>query len=714
MSALEETDDLAPLTPTTDEDLAFENFTTWWASRGIDLYPHQEEALLELVSGSNVILATPTGSGKSLVASGAIYFALCRGKRSYYTAPIKALVSEKFFDLCSQFGAENVGLLTGDASVNADAPIVCATAEIVANIALRDGSTSDVGVLVADEFHYYGESDRGWAWQVPLIELPAADPTTAADTQPQFLLMSATLGSVDFFVDDLTRRTGRTTVPVTGAQRPVPLEHRYAMTPIHETIGELIDAGQAPVYVVHFTQQAAVERAQALLSVKICTKEEKAAIAEAIGDFTFRTGFGGTLSKLLRSGIGVHHAGMLPRYRRLVERLAQAGLLKVVAGTDTLGVGINVPIRTVLFAGLTKYDGHRVRRLRAREFHQIAGRAGRAGYDTVGYVVAQAPEHDVENARAVSKAGDDPKKLRKLVRRKPPEGFVSWGEQTFTTLIDAPDEELKSHFRMTTSMLMEVLERPGDCFAALRHLLETNHEPRSRQLRHIKHTIALYRDLRETGIVTKLDTPAADGKHVELSIDLPENFALTNPLSAFAVAAFDLLDTESSTYALDVISILECTLDDPRQILIAQRKQARDAAIAEMKADGIEYEERMERLEEITWPQPLAEEIGFAYETYRRGHPWLANTPPSPKSVLRYMRERSMTFAELISDLGLARSEGVALRYLTDCYRALNSGLPMSAVTDEIEDITDELGDLIRGVDSSLIDEWEALTTQDA
>ncbi|ALG84637.1 DEAD/DEAH box helicase [Gordonia phthalatica] len=702
------------MTPTTDEDLAFENFTTWWASRGIDLYPHQEEALLELVSGSNVILATPTGSGKSLVASGAIYFALCRGKRSYYTAPIKALVSEKFFDLCRQFGAENVGLLTGDASVNAQAPIICATAEIVANIALRDGSSSDVGVLVADEFHYYGESDRGWAWQVPLIELPDPSPDADPDDQPQFLLMSATLGSMDFFVDDLTRRTGRATVPVTGAERPVPLEHRYAMTPIHETIAELIAAGQAPVYVVHFTQQSAVERAQSLLSVKICTKEEKAAIAEAIGDFTFRAGFGSTLSKLLRSGIGVHHAGMLPRYRRLVERLAQAGLLKVVAGTDTLGVGINVPIRTVLFAGLTKYDGHRVRRLRAREFHQIAGRAGRAGYDTVGYVVAQAPEHDVENARAVAKAGDDPKKLRKLVRRKPPEGFVSWGEQTFTALVDAPDEELKSHFRMTTSMLMSVLERPGDCFAALRHLLECNHEPRSRQLRHIKHTIALYRDLRETGIVTKLDAPAPDGKHVELSIDLPENFALTNPLSAFAVAAFELLDTDSSTYALDVISILECTLDDPRQVLMAQRKQARDKAIGEMKADGIEYEERMERLEEITWPQPLAEEIGFAYETYRRGHPWLANTPPSPKSVLRHMRERSLTFADFISEFGLARSEGVVLRYLTDCYRALNSGLPMSAVTDEIEDITDELGDLIRGVDSSLIDEWEALTSQEA
>ena len=635
------------------------------------------------------------------MASGAVYFALCRGLRVYYTAPIKALVSEKFFDLCEQFGAANVGLATGDASVNTDAPIVAATAEIVANIALRDGPAADIGVLVADEFHYYGESDRGWAWQVPLVELPST----------QFLLMSATLGDVSFFVRDLTDRTGRPTAEITGAQRPVPLEYRYAMTPIHETIEELVAANQAPVYVVHFTQAQAVERAQSLLSAKIADKAQKAAIVDAIGDFDFHTGFGTVLSKLLRSGIGVHHAGMLPRYRRLVERLAQAGLLRVIAGTDTLGVGINVPIRTVLFAGLTKYDGHRVRRLRAREFHQIAGRAGRAGFDTVGYVVAQAPEHDVENARALAKAGDDPKKLRKIVRRKAPEGFVSWGEQTFTTLIDAPDEPMRSHFRMTTAMLMEVLERPGDCFAALRHLLEHNHEPRARQLRHIKHTIALYRDLCDTGIVTRLAAPAPDGKHVELAIDLPENFALTNPLSAFAVAAFDLLDPAAPTFALDVVSVLEATLDDPRPVLLAQRKLARDEAMAEMKADGLEYEERMARLEEVTWPKPLADEIDFAYQTYRAGHPWLAGTEPSPKSVLRYMLERSMTFTEFISAFGLARSEGVVLRYLTDCYRALRSGLPMSAVTDEIEDITDDLGELIRGVDSSLLDEWEHLTS---
>ncbi|WP_185090885.1 DEAD/DEAH box helicase [Gordonia oryzae] len=687
------------LAPAADEDTAFEEFTDWWAGRGIAFYPHQEDALLELVSGNNVILATPTGSGKSLVASGAIHFARCHGRRAFYTAPIKALVSEKFFDLCEQFGAEQVGLLTGDAAVNPDAPIICATAEIVANLALRDGPDSDIGVLVADEFHFYGERDRGWAWQVPLIELP----------RTQFLLMSATLGDVTFFVDDLRRRTGRDTTAITGTQRPVPLEYAYAMTPIHETIEDLIDRGRAPIYVVHFTQAAAVERAQALLSARICDKAERAEIADAIGDFRFSTGFGSTLSKLVRAGIGVHHAGMLPRYRRLVERLAQRGLLKVVAGTDTLGVGINVPIRTVLFAGLSKYDGTRVRRLRAREFHQIAGRAGRAGFDTIGYVVAQAPEHDVENARAVGKAGDDPKKLRKIVRKKPPEGFVSWGEKTFLQLAEAPDEPLRSHFQMTTAMLMEVLGRPGDCFAATRHLLEDNHEPRDRQLRHIRHTIALYRDLRNAGIVVQLDRPDAEGRHVALSVDMPENFALTNPLSAFALAAFELLDPDSTTYALDVVSILESTLEDPRPLLLAQRKLARDAAIAEMKADGIEYEERMSRLEEITWPRPLAEEITYAFDVYRRGHPWVSSFPPKPKSVLREMLERAMTFTELISAYGLARSEGVVLRYLSDCYRALRQGLPLAVATEQIEDITDGVGAMIRDVDSSLLDEWEEL-----
>ncbi|MEV0946401.1 DUF3516 domain-containing protein [Rhodococcus sp. NPDC049939] len=699
--------DLLPRTghPTrVDTDALFDAFTSWTSDRGLQLYPAQEEALMELVSGANVILATPTGSGKSMVALGAHFFALAEGRRTFYTAPIKALVSEKFFALCDVFGADNVGMMTGDASVNSSAPIICATAEIVANLALREGPGSDIGQIVMDEFHFYSEPDRGWAWQVPLIELP----------QAQFLLMSATLGDVTYLRKDLTQRTGRETAEVSGSERPVPLHFSYSQTPIGEEIAELVTTHQAPVYVVHFTQAAALERAQALTSVNLCSRSEKDAIAEAIGSFRFTTGFGKTLSRLVRHGIGVHHAGMLPKYRRLVERLAQDGLLKVICGTDTLGVGINVPIRTVLLTGLTKFDGTRTRQLRAREFHQIAGRAGRAGYDTFGNVVVQAPEHEIENVRALAKAGDDPKKRRKVQRKKPPEGFVSWGEGTFEKLTAASPESLVSRFSVSNSMLLNVIARPGNGFRAMRHLLEDNHEPRPAQRRHILKAIRLYRGLLQAGVVEQLDEPDEHGRLARLTVDLQRDFALNQPLSPFALASLELLDVESSSYALDVVSVIESTLDDPRQILMAQQHAARGEAIAEMKADGIEYEERMELLEEITWPQPLADLLFPAFETYRAGHPWMSEFTLSPKSVVRDMVEKSMTFAELISHYGLARSEGLVLRYLADAYRALRQTVPSEARTEELEDLTEWLGELIRQVDSSLLDEWEQLTNPGA
>ncbi|MCZ1073615.1 DEAD/DEAH box helicase [Rhodococcus sp. A5(2022)] len=683
-----------------DEDSLFDAFTAFTTGRGLSLYPAQEEALLELVSGSNVILATPTGSGKSMVALGAHFFALATGKRTFYTAPIKALVSEKFFALCEVFGADRVGMMTGDASVNPGAPIVCATAEIVANLALREGADSDIGQVVMDEFHFYSEPDRGWAWQVPLVELPRA----------QFLLMSATLGDVTFLQKDLTRRTGRPTTEVSGSERPVPLSFTYSQKPIGEEIEELVTTHQTPVYVVHFTQAAALERAQALTSVSMCSREEKEAIAEAIGAFRFSTGFGRTLSRLVRHGIGVHHAGMLPKYRRLVERLAQDGLLKVICGTDTLGVGINVPIRTVLLTGLTKFDGTRTRQLKAREFHQIAGRAGRAGFDTMGTVVVQAPEHEIENVRALAKAGDDPKKRRKVQRKKAPEGFVSWGEGTFDKLVAASPEPLTSRFSVSNSMLLNVIARPGSCFEAMRHLLEDNHETRPAQRRHILKAISLYRGLVQAGVVQQLDEPDEFGRTARLTVDLQRDFALNQPLSPFALAAIELLDIDSPTYALDVVSVIESTLDDPRQILMAQQHAARGEAVQQMKADGIEYEERMELLEEITWPKPLADLLEPAFETYRTGHPWVSEFPLSPKSVVRDMVEHTMTFAELVGHYGLARSEGLVLRYLADAYRALRQTVPDAARTEELEDLTEWLGELIRQVDSSLLDEWESLT----
>ncbi len=695
-----------------DPDAVYLAFVEWAESTGIRLYPAQDEAVIEIVSGNNLILSTPTGTGKSLVAVGAHFAALVAGRRSFYTAPIKALVSEKFFALVDVFGAQNVGMITGDSSVNADAPIICCTAEILANLALRQGTDMNVGQVVMDEFHFYADPERGWAWQVPLLDLP----------QVQFILMSATLGDVTTLAADLTRRTGRETASVTGVERPVPLHFFYETTPIHETIDDLLNTGQAPIYVVHFSQAAAMERAQALSSTKVATREQRDQIADLIGEFRFTTAFGKTLSRFLRAGIGVHHAGMLPKYRRLVEQLAQRGLLRVICGTDTLGVGINVPIRTVLLTALTKFDGTRMRQLNAREFHQIAGRAGRAGFDTAGTVVAQAPEHESENVAAVKKAGDDPKKKRKIVRKKAPDGFVSWGEPSFRKLIDAVPETLTSHMQITSAMMLNVIARSGDVFANMRSLVYDNHEPRSRQRELAIRAIGIYRTLRESGIVeTFEDGPLSSSKGIRLTVDLQPNFALNQPLSPFALAAFELLDPDASTgsaaqngvgtgnYALDMISIVESTLDDPRAVLSQQEFLARGEAVAAMKSEGIEYDERMELLEQVTYPKPLDELLTAAFETFSAAQPWIRDFELHPKSVVRDMYERAMSFGEYVAYYKIARSEGVVLRYLSDAYRAASQTIPEELKDEDLRDLIEWLGELVRQVDSSLLDEWEEL-----
>lgn len=677
-----------------DPDAVYTAFVDWAAAEGFTLYPAQDEAVVELVTGANVILSTPTGSGKSLVAIGAHFSALAAGKRSYYTAPIKALVSEKFFALVDIFGADNVGMVTGDSSVNSEAPIICCTQEILANLSLRHGEDTQAELVIMDEFHFYADPERGWAWQVPILRMPGT----------QFLILSATLGDIDWLAEDLTKRTGRPTATVTGVDRPVPLHFYYATTPIHETVEELLSSGQAPIYVVHFSQAAALERAQALTSVKVIDRAQRDAIAELIGEFRFTTKFGQTLSRLIRSGIGVHHAGMLPKYRRLVEQLAQRGFLRVICGTDTLGVGINVPIRTVVFTALTKFDGIRMRQLNAREFHQIAGRAGRAGFDTAGTVVVQAPDHEVENVRLVAKAGDDEKKLKRVVRKKPPEGFVSWGEPSFGRLVAAEPEKLTSSMTISHAMILNVIGRGGDAFAEVRALVEDNHEPRQRQRELIRRALAIYRTLRTAGIVEQ------HGSNIRLTVDLQPNFALNQPLSPFALAVIDLLDPEAPGYALDAISIIEATLDNPRPVLSAQEHLARGEAIGAMKAEGIEYDQRMELLEEITHPKPLEELLEAAFETYRESQPWAADFELKPKSVVRDMYERAMTFNEFVGFYSLGRSEGLLLRYLSDAFRAIRQTIPESAKTDEIRDLIEWLGELVRQVDSSLIEEWEELS----
>ena len=712
----------------TDPDLLLELFVDWAAERNLDLYEAQEEAILELLAGTHVILATPTGSGKSLVATAAHAAAMARGERSIYTAPIKALVSEKFFALARDFGPEHVGMVTGDASVNPAAPIICATAEILAHQALREGADCPFSLVVADEFHFYGDPQRGWAWQVPLLELSEA----------QFLLMSATLGPTARFTKDLTDRTGRPAVTVAGTVRPVPLTFEYRETPLHESITDLIDTGRAPVYIVHFTQKAAAEKAQDLCSLDVLNKDEKAAVREEVGGFRFDTPIGKDLKRFIGHGVGLHHAGMLPRYRLLVEKLAQAGLLKLICGTDTLGVGVNVPIRTVLFTQLCKYDGVSTRLLGNREFAQIAGRAGRRGFDDEGHVWVQAPVHWIENRRAEAKVAADPGKKKKLVKKKPPErGYAHWNEESFQKLVDGAPEPLTSSFDVTHQMVLNVLCRPGDGRLDLKRLLLDNHEPRDRQRQHVRRAIGIYRSLREAGVVVELDEPDNEGRHVSVGVDLQDRFALHQPLSLFALEVIPELadrpepepesepeeafgdgvqatrhvepEAAAREHALDVLSVVESVLENPGVIIAAQINQLKGELVARLKIEGVEYEERMERLAEVEQPRPLKEFLYGTFDVFRSHHPWVGTENVKPKAVARELYETGFDFRQYIEHHGLKRSEGTVLRYLSEAYKALAQTVPEDHRTEAVRDLEAWLGETVRQVDSSLIDEWERL-----
>lgn len=690
---------LAPLPGPFDPDAALDRFLAVMAARGLTLYPEQEEAILELFAGHNVILNTPTGSGKSLVAAALHFRELCAGRRSFYTCPIKALVNEKFLGLCRDFGPENVGMMTGDASVNPQAPVLCCTAEILANVALHRGDRAEIGAVIMDEFHYYSDAERGYAWQVPLLMLP----------QARFLLMSATLGTTEFFERDLTRLTGAPTKTVRSDRRPVPLAFDYSETPLAEKIADLLALDRAPIYLVHFTQRAAAEAAQALMSLNVCTKDEKAALAAELERFRFNSPYGRELKRWLRHGLGVHHAGLLPKYRILVEQLAQKGLLKVICGTDTLGVGINVPIRTVVFTQLWKYDGRKAAVLSVRDFRQVAGRAGRAGYDAQGHVVVQAPDWVIENKRAEEKAAADPAKRRKLVKARAPEGAVGWDAKTFERLLTAPAEELASRFTVTHGMLLLVLSRDADGCRAMQRLIRDCHETPTKKSALRRRAWQLFRALLDRGIV-KIIPRQPSGRRLQVSVELQDDFSLHQALSLYLIDTLPLLDRESADYPFDVLTLCEAIVEDPDQILRKQVDRLKTAKLEELKAAGVPYDERMAQLEEITeHPKPKREFLYETFNAFAAAHPWVEGENVRPKSISREMFERYLSFADYIRDYGLERSEGLLLRHLMQVYKVLAQTVPAAAKTEPVVEMEDYFRELIRGIDSSLLEEWERL-----
>lgn len=680
-------------------------FLDYVAEKKLTLYPAQEEALLDLFDGRNVILNTPTGSGKSLVAMALHFRSLAMGRRSVYTCPIKALVNEKFLALCRDFGPENVGMATGDATVNRDAPILCCTAEILANHALRDGADSVFRDVVMDEFHYYADRERGVAWQIPLLTM----------SESRFLLMSATMGGSDFFKEVLTRLTRAETTIVASYERPVPLEYSYAETSVDTTLQDLIEAGKAPVYLVHFTQNDAAQSAQELMSMNFCSTAEKAAIKETMAGAKFTSPYGKEVRKHLSHGIGIHHAGLLPKYRVLVEKLAQLGLLKIICGTDTLGVGVNVPIRTVLLTKLSKYSGEKVATLTARDFHQITGRAGRRGFDNIGYVVAQAPEHVVENAKMTMKAGNDAKKLKKMVKKKPPEGFVSWSEDTFKKLIKAEPEPLVSRFQVSHGLLLQVLSRSGDACDAMRRIIDDSHESVSARKQHRQRAWQLFRALAERRIIDILPTAERppDGTKLRLNVELQDDFSLNHALALFVIDSLALIAPSSTTYAADVMTLCESILENPDIILRRQLDRVKNEAMTAMKNDGVPFEERVAKLEELEYPKPCRDFIYQTFNAFSDAHPWVGQENIRPKSIAREMFENFRTFTDYIEDYELHRAEGVLLRHLSSVHKVLAQTVPEKFKTEPVLEMEAWLAGVVRGTDSSLLDEWERLRNPD-
>jgi len=504
----------------------------------------------------------------------------------------------------------------------------------------------------------------------------------------------------------MTKHTGRESVTVRSSQRPVPLDFSYSTTELSTEVQKLVNEGKAPVYVVHFTQAAAASNAQNFMSLDLCTKEEKVKINEAIKEVRFSSPYGPDVKRWLKQGIGLHHAGLLPKYRILCEKLAQQGLLKVICGTDTLGVGVNVPIRTVLFTQLCKYSGDKTAILTARDFHQIAGRAGRKGFDNIGYVVAQAPEHVIENLKLEAKSRQTGKKFQK---RKPPEhGYVPFDESTYKRLIDAQPEPLTSSFHVDHGMLLNILSRETDGCKAMRNLIKDCHESAAskKQLQH--RSFQLFRSLVEKKIV-EFVKPVAEGySHLRVNLDLQDDFAMNQPLSLYLVDTLPKLDRESPEYALDVITLCESIVENPDAILRIQQNKARNARLDELKAQGMEFNQRMEEIEKVEYPKPLRDFIYDTYNAFAEVHPWV-DVNVEPKSIVREMFESFSTFSGYVKQYGLQRMEAILLRHLNYVYKVLSQTVPDGYKNDELREMEDYLGNMIRRTDSSLLEEWEKM-----
>lgn len=437
-------------------ELSFYEKFLW--SRGLEPYPVQEQALAHIFAGTSVLVTVPTGTGKTLMAKAALHAALGRGHRAIYTTPLRALTEEKYRELSADFGEHNVGFATGDYKVNRDAPIQVEVAEILWNRIVADKHVSPAEIVVMDEGHYFNDPERGYVWEQSIIGL---DPRT------QLVVLSATVGHPEKFCHwvELTRRV--TMALVDSRERKVPLVHEFREEMIIDTVRELAFSGDVPAIVFVFGREQCFEVARLLKSCRrFTTDEEKAKVEAMCDEALLPSGASKELRPLLTHGIGIHHAGILPRYKQLVEQLALERLIKFVVSTETIAAGINLPARTVVFPALRKFVKQAPRLVTAAEYHQMAGRAGRPQFDDRGLAITLAPEQIVSDLKkelkdAAKRAAYDEAKVKKSVYNRARsdaqrKGDIVWTPEVHAELVRGEPAELRSKTKITAEQVLAI------------------------------------------------------------------------------------------------------------------------------------------------------------------------------------------------------------------------------------------------------------------
>ncbi len=466
-----------PINTTVTQDRRDEIADKYFDSLEFEPYPVQQEALLAwFTNEQGVLVCAPTGTGKTLIAEAAMFEALHLGKTAYYTTPLIALTDQKFHELQQAavnwgFSADDVGLVTGNRKVNPRAKILVVVAEILLNRLLHREAFDfdDVWAVVMDEFHSFNDHERGIVWEFGLGLLPQ---------QVRTLLLSATVGNALEFQGWLRSRHDRKLQLVEGTERKVPLSFEWVEDRLlSEQVETMIHADatlrRTPALIFCFNREQCWTVAEQLKGKRVVSDTQQKQIAAFLEEQDMSPGAGPKLKRILMRGIGVHHAGVLPRYRRLVEALFQEKLLSLCVCTETLAAGINLPARSVVLPTLLKGPRGKMKLIEPSAAHQMFGRAGRPQYDDRGYVYALAHEDDVKILRAQEKLNQIPEdtkdpglmKARKQLKKKMPkrrEGVQYWNETQFQHLVAAPPASLSSRGNLPWRLLAYMLEASAD------------------------------------------------------------------------------------------------------------------------------------------------------------------------------------------------------------------------------------------------------------